>query len=108
MSRQNSFVIGADHPSLPGHFPGEPIVPGAVLLDHAIAHIESSTRRRVAGIGAAKFYLPVLPDKTCIMTLQVKGDVVSLSATVDGDVAFSLSAQLQDGPFDDGQEQEPA
>jgi hypothetical protein len=42
------------------------------------------------------------------MTLQVKGDVVSLSATVDGDVAFSLSAQLQDRPFDDGQEQEPA
>ena len=108
MPRQSSFVIGADHPSLPGHFPGEPIVPGAVLLDHAIAHIEASTQRRVAGITAAKFNLPVLPNKTCVMTLQVKGDTVSLSATVDGEVAFSFSAELQDRTIDDGPEQQPA
>lgn len=24
---------GVDHPALPGHFPGQPIVPGVVILD---------------------------------------------------------------------------
>lgn len=108
MPRQSTFVIGADHPSLPGHFPGEPIVPGAVLLDHAIAHIEGQTKRRVAGIAAAKFNLPVRADKACILTMQVKGDTVSLSAAVDGEVAFSLSALLQDKVTDDGRIQQPA
>jgi len=39
--------------------------------------------------------------------MQVKGDTVSLSATVDGEVAFSLSALLQDKATDDGQIQQP-
>jgi 3-hydroxymyristoyl/3-hydroxydecanoyl-(acyl carrier protein) dehydratase len=106
MPPQSSFVIGADHPSLPGHFPGEPIVPGAVLLDHAIEHIESATQRRVAAIAAAKFNLPVTAEKTCVLTMQVKGDTVAVSAAVDGEVAFSLSAILQD--VDDGQHRSPA
>ena len=36
-----SFVITPDHPSLPGHFPGRPLVPGVLLLDRVIAAIEA-------------------------------------------------------------------
>ena len=35
------FVIDPSHPSLPGHFPGDPIVPGVVLLDHVVDAIEA-------------------------------------------------------------------
>ena len=35
------FLVPADHPSLPGHFPGNPIVPGVVLLDHVVDAIEA-------------------------------------------------------------------
>lgn len=34
------FTINADHPSLPGHFPGRPIVPGVVLLERVLEVIE--------------------------------------------------------------------
>jgi len=108
MPLQSTFIIGADHPSLPGHFPGEPIVPGAVLLDYAIAHIEAGTQRRVAAIVAAKFNHPVVAEKACVLTMQVKGDAVSVSAAIDGEIAFSFSALLQDNANDDGQKQQPA
>ena len=34
-------LIHADHPSLPGHFPGAPLVPGVVILDEVIAALEN-------------------------------------------------------------------
>jgi 3-hydroxyacyl-[acyl-carrier-protein] dehydratase len=64
------FIIPADHPSLPGHFPGQPIVPGVVLLDRVIEAIE-------AGHGPlpplrlpqVKFLKPLLPDEAASVEL---------------------------------------
>jgi 3-hydroxyacyl-[acyl-carrier-protein] dehydratase len=64
------FIIPADHPSLPGHFPGRPIVPGVVLLDRVIEAIE-------AGHGPlpplrlpqVKFLKPLLPDEPASVEL---------------------------------------
>jgi 3-hydroxymyristoyl/3-hydroxydecanoyl-(acyl carrier protein) dehydratase len=95
MPIQGSFIIGADHPSLPGHFPGDPIVPAAVFLDHAIEFIQTQAKRRVTAISAAKFNQPVLPGKTCVLSLQLRGDAATVSAAVDGEIAFSLTVQLQ-------------
>ena len=36
-----SFHVRADHPCLPGHFPGRPVVPGVLLLEQVLAAIEA-------------------------------------------------------------------
>ncbi len=50
------FTIAADHPSLPGHFPGRPVVPGVVLLSEVLACLPAGAR-----LLTAKFTAPVPP-----------------------------------------------
>ena len=58
------FTIGHDHPSLPGHFPGRPVVPGVVVLDRVVAALE-----RAHGplpplrLPQVKFLQPLLPGE---------------------------------------------
>ena len=69
------FEIPADHPCLPGHFPGRPIVPGVVVLDRVLAAIEA----RHGALGAlrmpqVKFLQPLLPEQTARIELQRLSD----------------------------------
>lgn len=79
MTQAGCFTIAADHPSLPGHFPGRPVVPGVVLLDHAAALVAAATGRAVLGYAAVRFLHPVLPDE------QV--EVLAADAGFEGRVA---------------------
>jgi 3-hydroxymyristoyl/3-hydroxydecanoyl-(acyl carrier protein) dehydratase len=66
-----SFVIAADHPSLPGHFPGKPVVPGAVLLDRAIETAERAIGRPITRVVVAKFPRPLLPGTPCSIEIDI-------------------------------------
>lgn len=67
----HTFVIEAAHPCLPGHFPGQPLVPGVVILDRVVAAVEA-----VHGpLGAlrlpqVKFVQPLLPDEQAEIALE--------------------------------------
>jgi len=49
--------FAADHPTAPGHFPSNPVIPGALLLDEVIRTLPGGA----TGIRAAKFFHPVRP-----------------------------------------------
>ena len=61
------WTVPADHPAFAGHFPGRPIVPGVVLLDHALRLAEALHSGAPAGgwrVNQAKFLSPVGPGET--------------------------------------------
>ena len=65
------FLVAADHPSLPGHFPGRPIVPGVVLLDRVFAAIEAAHGPLGAtGLPQVKFLQPLLPGEPARVELE--------------------------------------
>lgn len=57
-------LIHADHPSLPGHFPGAPLVPGVVILDEVVAALnEWRHDSELSGIRSVKFLAPLKPEQ---------------------------------------------
>lgn len=58
-----ALLIAADHPAFAGHFPGQPIVPGVVLLDQAVLLVEAAEHVQVAGVAMAKFLSPAGPGE---------------------------------------------
>ena len=58
------FVVPPDHPSLPGHFPGRPLVPGVVVLERVVAAIESlHGPLGPLRLPQVKFQQPLLPGE---------------------------------------------
>ena len=64
------ITIDANHPSLPGHFPGNPVVPGVVLLNYVFASLcANASDISIAGIRRIKFLRQVLPGQTLRLEL---------------------------------------
>jgi 3-hydroxymyristoyl/3-hydroxydecanoyl-(acyl carrier protein) dehydratase len=64
MTFEVSRSIGADHPSLPGHFPDTPVVPGVVILDEIVAALLQWRKDcRLIAIRTVKFLAPLKPEQ---------------------------------------------
>ena len=90
-----SLVIDQGHPSIAGHFPGDPIVPGALLVDHIVCNVERTFGRRVVSIAAAKFLTPVRPQQSSDFSLETKDEGrIVVTASVAGVRVLSLTLTL--------------
>ena len=71
----SGFSISHDHPALEGHFPGQPVVPGVVILDHIITAVSAlQAHDRVTSIGQAKFHQPLSLNRQCQIELSSRAD----------------------------------
>jgi 3-hydroxymyristoyl/3-hydroxydecanoyl-(acyl carrier protein) dehydratase len=66
---RGGFVVSASHPALPGHFPGQPVVPGVVLLEETLALIGG----KAAWCGPVhlervRFTVPVPPEQDVVVS----------------------------------------
>jgi 3-hydroxymyristoyl/3-hydroxydecanoyl-(acyl carrier protein) dehydratase len=80
-------VFQADHPASQGHFPGNPIIPGALLLGETLHAIEASLGRGLAPyrITSAKFLHPTRPgDRVLIEFSRTARGGIRFDCTVEG------------------------
>lgn len=88
--------IGADHPALPGHFPGRPVVPGVLLLDRVAAALGRWRGQRVAALAQVKFLRPLLPEQEAELILSDDGKGIRF--TISHAAVTIASGRLEAAP----------
>ena len=82
---ESALHLAADHPAYAGHFPGQPILPGVVILAEVLGAVTGASGRNVGewSLASVKFLQPVTP-----------GEALTLahSATDRGGVRFEVLA----------------
>ncbi len=68
-------LIQASHPSLPGHFPDAPLVPGVVILDEVITALaEWQQNSQLNGVRVVKFLAPLQPEQEFTISLSLRNE----------------------------------
>lgn len=85
MNHTEHWTVPVEHPAFAGHFPGNPILPGVVLLDVALQTIATSCGLAldICEIGSVKFLSPAVP-----------GDELAIrhSISAGGTIRFDIAA----------------
>jgi 3-hydroxymyristoyl/3-hydroxydecanoyl-(acyl carrier protein) dehydratase len=90
LSESAELTFPVDHPTAAGHFPGNPILPGALLLDAIVLAVSRGMSMTGVTIQSAKFLRPVRPGDTLRVTWDSKGaDTYFSGALASGEIAVS-------------------
>ena len=68
--------ISREHPAVPGHFPGNPIVPAAVILTELVRAVERGLGPtvKVLELASVKFIIPLRPGEPFTIGLEPAGE----------------------------------
>jgi 3-hydroxyacyl-[acyl-carrier-protein] dehydratase len=95
MTHSEQFHIAASHPALSGHFPGNPVVPGVVMLDHVASVIERLWKKHVVGFPQVKFLRPLRAEQN--VELIIEGDEVRARFQILSDAQLLVSGMVEIG-----------
>jgi 3-hydroxyacyl-[acyl-carrier-protein] dehydratase len=75
---EGRHAFTADHPSLPGHFPDAPLVPGVLILDEVLAALRDWQKDcQLTAIRTVKFLQPLKPEQPFTICLSTSNDDAS-------------------------------
>lgn len=99
MATEARCVIPADHPALAGHFPGNPVVPGVVILDAVLqALMDWKPDGRLMGMPTVKFLAPLYPQQVfTIRGVEAGPGRVRFECWRDDDGQLLVQGQLATG-----------
>jgi 3-hydroxyacyl-[acyl-carrier-protein] dehydratase len=80
------FRVPPEHPCLPGHFPGQPLVPGVVLLEWVAKALRAWRDERLVRVLEAKFMAPLYPGEQAQLELDEKAGRVRFEICRDNQV----------------------
>lgn len=71
MMHELEIMVPDLHPSLEGHFPGNPVVPGVIILDLLREGVQQwNPLLRIRGISQVKFNHPLFPNQMARAELE--------------------------------------
>jgi 3-hydroxymyristoyl/3-hydroxydecanoyl-(acyl carrier protein) dehydratase len=93
-SNSRTLEIPADHPSFAGHFPGQPLLPGVVVVSLILeALLDDPLLAQRLGpapkLASAKFLAPVRPGSVLTLQWQPEGQGLRFEARLGQTVAAS-------------------
>lgn len=94
MKYQRVVSISPDHPALPGHFPGHPVVPGVLVLDEVIETLrqQRGNTLTITGLPNVKLSSPLLPGEQLIIEIdQDEAETATFLCRVGGRIIASGS-----------------
>jgi hypothetical protein len=73
-ARESPIAIPMSHPAIAGHFPGNPIIPGVVILTQVVDAIKQQLPDIVLGkLLSMRFHAPLRPDEAFTVHAEMRG-----------------------------------
>ncbi len=95
-THQQAFHVPLEHASFPDHFPGHPVVPGALLLQWVFDGFQSRwPELRINKVKSIKFLTPLLPGDRCEFLYCLDRSKSALKIRCEKNEAVIISGDLK-------------